>query len=292
MPLEPSVPRCAVCGRDDGRRLFESAGYALRACRCGGAYLDPAPTPAVDTVEGHTAAFYSLPAHKKLDWLAQTHPTGRLLEVGCGFGYFLNAAVQHGYEVEGLEPDPRRAKATRDRLGIQVETRPVEQTQLPAESFDVVYHCDLLSHFADPRLALEQMAKLLRPGGVLFFDVGLHRPCDLEMVHERNGTGIPRHRWFYTPDAVHQLLERAELRLVRERHFHLRPQILLADIARKAVPRVPWRKRLVNQGAYQDTYRPGPYSIHESVRNFLRYEVGGRIEWAGPMTGLFIAEQN
>jgi 2-polyprenyl-3-methyl-5-hydroxy-6-metoxy-1,4-benzoquinol methylase len=90
---------------------------------------------------------------------------GRLLDVGCQFGAFLALAKEAGYDVAGVEVTHRHAEHARERLGGSVYDRPVEELNLPAESFDMVTYLDVVEHLEDPMRHLREAHRLLRPGG-------------------------------------------------------------------------------------------------------------------------------
>ena len=75
---------------------------------------------------------------------------GEWLDVGCGFGYVLEAARDAGFQVRGIEPDPNAAKAARDRVPDVVQGF-LEETTPPADvlsTLDVLEHLDELTAFA------------------------------------------------------------------------------------------------------------------------------------------------
>ncbi|HEY4076504.1 MAG TPA: class I SAM-dependent methyltransferase, partial [Rhizomicrobium sp.] len=166
---------CFLCGGRSGPVLFEELGYGARQCDCGVLYTSPFPAQGVvDPVHDlHQESYYELAAPIRAAFLQRYRKSGRLLEVGCGNGHFLREAMARGYAVAGMEPNAGRAAQVREDLGVPVETALIEDTQLPPQSFDIVYHCDLLSHFPDPILALERMTSLVAPDGILYFEVGL-----------------------------------------------------------------------------------------------------------------------
>src|SRR5262249_14866779 len=134
------------------------------------------PEPAVASVDptkdAHSDAFYSTYASLKARWVRNIPVSGRLLEIGCGEGHFLAAAKRLGFEVTGLEPNVERATRIRKRLQVAVRCSLLEDVVWPDAGFDVIYHCDLLSHFTEPIRALGKMCSLLAPGGTLAFEAG------------------------------------------------------------------------------------------------------------------------
>ncbi|HEX8939015.1 MAG TPA: methyltransferase domain-containing protein [Candidatus Limnocylindrales bacterium] len=111
---------------------------------------------------------------------------GRLLEVGAGFGRL--ADEYRGFdEVVLLDPSSAHLAAARERFAGQPRVRVAQGDafDLPFEaaSVDVVVCVRVLHHFADPRPALAEFARVLRPGGLLV----------LEHANKRNLKAIVRY---------------------------------------------------------------------------------------------------
>jgi SAM-dependent methyltransferase len=108
-------------------------------------------------------------ARDKLRWLRRfAAPGGRLLDVGAGFGHFLEAARPE-YDATGLELGPAAVAHARKRFSVSCEVGSIYA--LPAAlhgSFDVATAWDFIEHVPDPLGALAAMRKALRPGGLAF----------------------------------------------------------------------------------------------------------------------------
>lgn len=280
---------CLICGGSAGRVVCRKGGYEGRLCACGGLYLWPSVPPDVvdPTVDPHPDFFYSLPAEMKVRWLARSHPRGRLLEVGCGEGHFVRAALRRGYRVSAIEPHPGRARAVSERFGIEVECALLEHSQQPPASYDVIYHCDLLSHFPDPDLALLRMVELLRPGGVLFFEVGCHGDIAPFWYRWLAEDSFPRHRWLYSERGLQRLLDRCSLGILRRKRFGLAPHML----AYRGASSLLGYARVI-QGMRPDSASPGPNRVRKRplepwCHNFMRFRVGSIAPACGPQT-LFV----
>lgn len=89
---------------------------------------------------------------------------GRILENGCGVGLYAERLVQLGGIVIGLEYELDRALEARQRVA-SVISADGERTPFPSASFDLILSHEVLEHMANDRLAVEEMARLLRPGG-------------------------------------------------------------------------------------------------------------------------------
>ena len=120
----------------------------------------------VQEVKRATARHYL----RLMELYAKTPLRGRLLEIGCGRGEFLVEAANRGLEVAGIEYSEDSASQARQLLGGrgQVVTGDIDSAQLPAESFDYCVFADVIEHVRDPAAFIEQVWRLLKPGGLVF----------------------------------------------------------------------------------------------------------------------------
>jgi SAM-dependent methyltransferase len=281
---------CVVCGATDGRVICRRAAFDGVLCACGAVFLSPpvSPDAACDpTVDLHPDGFYRLPADAKVRWLSQSYPRGRLLEVGCGGGHFLAAAKAHGYEVAAIEPHAERASHVAARLGVDVECALIEESRAPAGSFDVVYHCDLLSHFPDPERALLRMRDLLRVGGALFFEVGAWGHIAPYWYQKLSEDEFPKHRWLYSEEALDRLLGRCGLRVVRRKRFSLGPHVLAYSAASALVQTSRRLRRGVRSAASSPNEPRAETPAEAWWHNFMRFKIGAVAPRFGPQT-LFV----
>jgi 2-polyprenyl-3-methyl-5-hydroxy-6-metoxy-1,4-benzoquinol methylase len=112
-----------------------------------------------------------------LDEIGQYLPrTGRVLDIGCGFGLFslYYASVAPGLRLRGLDRDPRRiamAQRAAARLGLVNVTYEVADARDYRRDgdYDAVYMLDIVHHVAEEsvRPLLAELAKAVRPGGRL-----------------------------------------------------------------------------------------------------------------------------
>jgi 2-polyprenyl-3-methyl-5-hydroxy-6-metoxy-1,4-benzoquinol methylase len=111
---------------------------------------------------------------KYLDYLVgllRTHGVrgGRVLDVGAGYGFFLEALEKAGYEAAGMEISEHAAEQARKRAGGQVVEQGAEEPfPFPDGSFDAVTMLDVIEHLRDYPAALASCRRCLKPGGKLF----------------------------------------------------------------------------------------------------------------------------
>jgi SAM-dependent methyltransferase len=237
------------------------------------------------TKEFHPDHFYFLPAEFKAAWVARNCPHGRLVEVGCGAGFFLAAARSRGYEVMGLEPNPVYSERLQ-QLGILVAQEVVEHNSLPRRSFDVVYHCDLLAHFPDPVQSLSAMCELLSPTGVLCFEVGLLGGISPSWYTLVGRIGLGQHLWLYSDRAFKNLMLKAGLDIVCIQYFGLAPEVIGGKILGVL------NKRLLAPALQTISRNGADHALRakHSCVHFLRYRAGALLPHIGPQTLLVIAK--
>lgn len=92
---------------------------------------------------------------------------GRLLDVGCGNGQFLANMRDLGWEVFGVEPDPRAARVAKQHFGVSVSAGNLEHANLPDNYFDAVTLNHVIEHVLDPIRLLRECYRVLKSDGIL-----------------------------------------------------------------------------------------------------------------------------
>jgi SAM-dependent methyltransferase len=144
---------------------------------------------------------------------------GRVLDVGCGRGFLLDAFRRRGWDPQGTELDERSAAHAREILGLPVLTGVFDAWPWPDGHFDAVTLWHVLEHLDEPALALERARRVLRPGGVLM--VGVPNFASPEARLARDGwfhLDVPRHVVHLTPEWLGAALDESGFE-VRRRSF-------------------------------------------------------------------------
>jgi len=247
--------------------LFSARDYVsgeefevLRCGACGLARTTPAPAP--ERMERYyPAAYYGAASARRFPAVVEALQralygararaverlaggTGRVLDVGCGRGFLLDAFRRRGWAVQGTELDDRSAAHAREVLGLQVHTGPAEAWPWREGHFDAVVFWHVLEHLAEPRLALERARRLLRPGGVLM--VGVPNFASPEARLAAAGwfhLDVPRHVVHLTPRWLEGALDAAGFD-VRRRSF-LTPEYDAFSLVQSAENRFGLRHNLL-----------------------------------------------
>lgn len=120
------------------------------------------------------AAYKDLIFARVLDELqARAGRTGRLLDIGAHAGRFMFQAQQAGWDVEGIELNPRTADYAARRTGAPVHRVNAQALSLRGARYTAVTLTDVLEHIPDPVTLLTSVAGLVEPGGWIAVKV----PC-------------------------------------------------------------------------------------------------------------------
>ncbi|MDP3938747.1 MAG: class I SAM-dependent methyltransferase [Deltaproteobacteria bacterium] len=185
------------CGKTSGKPVWREQDVDI--VRCGGCGL------VYTNLEGDVAeTFWKEPKPEKLDqedfyWdtaraavydevldllepekRAEGGEPARILDIGCGKGFFLKRAADRGWEAHGLELSPHAVKFAKEKLGLRhVAMGRVENVAFRARMFRVITLWDVIEHLADPGPILRKSAELLAEDGLLFIqtpNIGFHLP--------------------------------------------------------------------------------------------------------------------
>src|SRR5512133_3624477 len=98
-----------------------------------------------------------------------------VLDIGCGGGFLSEEFAGAGYAVTGVDPaaesiEAARKHAAANELPIDYETASGEDLPFPDGRFDIVLCCDVLEHVNDVGRVIAEIARVLKPGGIFFYD--------------------------------------------------------------------------------------------------------------------------
>ncbi len=108
-------------------------------------------------------------ANARFRYLNKPNTCQKLLDVGCGNGDFLSLASEAGWQVKGVEPDPKAFDVARAR-GFEVVQGSLEDILNTGELFDVITMSHVIEHVHDPVTFLKLAHKCLKPGGTIYID--------------------------------------------------------------------------------------------------------------------------
>lgn len=233
---DPARP-CNLCG-SDSREPFVREGL-IRCRDCGLVCVSNFPEPEqLEALYGEAyyrnrnsrALGYSdyfadeanirRTARRRLKQLQRHQRMGRLLDVGCATGFFLDEARKAGWTVTGLDLSQYAAQYARQELGLDVRQGTLDSS-LAAASQDLVTLWDVIEHVTDPAETIRQAWRILREDGV----ISLATP-DVESFPARlagkSWVGYKlsgEHVTFFSRQTLNQMLEAAGFEVVQAGHI-------------------------------------------------------------------------
>ncbi|MCB8968684.1 MAG: class I SAM-dependent methyltransferase [Ardenticatenaceae bacterium] len=196
---------------------------------------------------------------------------GHLLDVGCATGSFLWAMQQRGWQVKGVEPIKHAAVQAQQDFGLEVFVGLLQEAAYPEATFDVVTLWDVLEHVADAQATLQEVHRILKPGGLLVFSVP-NPSCIEARLFGRNWVGWerPRHLTLIPPRLVPAYLQKARLELEGIESFNGRLRLTLYSVEfmlkARGVPEHKWRRWL--DLAYTIPFRLATWPMYKLGEHF------------------------
>ncbi len=144
--------------------------------------------------------------------------SGRLLEIGCGMGIFLDEMRRKGWSVTGIEPNPKASEYARKRFELEIMPSTLEESDLSSESFDVICLWNVLEHLPAPASALKKLQSALKPGGLLVFSIPNLESLDRRLFGESwIGWELPRHLYLFPKRALSVFLEQNGMAIIAKK---------------------------------------------------------------------------
>lgn len=131
---------------------------------------------------------------------------GRLLDFGCGFGFFLQAAKARRWDVYGLEPLPAHAVYARAQTGGSIVADTLREDSFPPDFFDVVTAFQVFEHLPDPSGDLGRLYRAMKPGGVILIEVPGCDTWSFRLLGERHRHFVQDHLNFFSAETLRHFL--------------------------------------------------------------------------------------
>jgi len=218
-----NVTSCNLCGSDVDRVLVTKNGHDVVRCdTCGLAFTWPRPEA---LAEQYDASYFDLYRRRRnfrlrrgenrLKRIELIREPGRLLDIGCSLGYFVEAAEARGWKASGIEISPHAAEEAR-KMGLDVRTGVLDDADYADESFECVTMWDVLEHVPDPTAHMLEVRRVLADGGLVVIgtpDLG-HRLFRIKRENWRH-LKPAEHIYYFEQSSLARLLVKTGFSVVR-----------------------------------------------------------------------------
>ena len=229
---------CNLCGEISSENLFLVSDYLMektekkiqlvKCSQCGLIYQNPRiqlsemgeyypedydSYPIPEQIANHGKVlnwFYDYGLKKRCRRVSKFKKSGRLLDVGCATGLFLNAVQKFtSFDVEGVEPNRYAVKLAKDAYNLDIFPGTLEQANFPSKTFDAVTLWDVFEHLHDPAKQLSEIHRILRPEGIVVMRVPNIGSWDAKIFKQYwAGLDAPRHLYVFSRQTMKRMLKK------------------------------------------------------------------------------------
>lgn len=249
--MEKAPEICILCKTKDRKLLIEKDSWTVYRCPdCGLGFLDPRPA------ESEIRQFYQSDYFSKrydsgfepgssqykkrirgedhrIRFIKKIKVSGCLLDIGCGYGYFLAACREEGYEVKGIDVSEWAVEYAAQKLGISVVNGQIENVSFPSNAFDIICMWHSLEHTPDPHLTLQKAKLWLKNDGILVVDVPNYEETDAQERWENwDDWSLPYHLWHFTFKSLTKLFDMHGFRVIKSKNYH-------SNVVKERLRRIP-----------------------------------------------------
>ncbi|MFC2025013.1 class I SAM-dependent methyltransferase [Chloroflexota bacterium] len=233
--------QCIFCNRDSDQIVIEENGYKGKKCpQCGLIFVSPRPafaeilnlyTHKLPQANGQSYTLWSftkrLCAKHSLRIIKKFVKNGSMLEIGAGMGYVLDEAKKEGFEVYGIELNNSEADFIRSEFAIPCEESPLDVSLFDGKKFDIIYHCNIISHIYDPISEFQKINDKLVKKGIVVFETGNLGDVKEKYYKFVTKFGYPGHLFFFSENNLKELLERTGFEFVKIYRYSRLPELVI-----------------------------------------------------------------
>lgn len=140
-----------------------------------------------------------------------------LLDVGAGYGFFVDECTKRGIKAEGLEIS-KEALSYAKKIKIKMHAGAFEDFK-PGKKYDAVTLWDVIEHIYDPNVFLEKISQILKPNGSIYLSTGNVESLAAKMSKAKwHLFNLPEHLYFYSEKSLKKLLEKNKFKAISIRY--------------------------------------------------------------------------
>ena len=218
---------CNFCKSDDYLFLFSLDKFKIpftivKCRRCGLIYQNPRPNPDLiksfyskDYYTGKSSVSYVKEYEKekfiideRLKIIERMKSPGRLLDIGCYSGIFLDVAQKRGWDSYGIDISPFIVEIAKAR-GLKIFLGEVSDINFKNNFFDLITLYEVIEHLSDPLESLMQIHRILKDDGLVIIQTANMDSLRAKFLERKEYYFLPVHLYYFTKKIIIRMLKKA-----------------------------------------------------------------------------------
>lgn len=153
--------------------------------------------------------------NQKLKLIKSYHQGGKMMDLGCGLGYFLHGVVNDKtFDVLGVDVSQEAIDYVKQKFGYVVANES-SLDAMDAQSFDAITQWHVMEHVHLLNERMQQLKRLLKPDGTMFIAVPNSNSWDARHYREYwDGYDVPRHLYHFNQQSFNLLMDKHGFKVV------------------------------------------------------------------------------
>jgi len=227
------IVTCPICKIVEFEKIFSKDDLDFVRCAgCGLLYINPQPADeeisalynedyykpwGLDTDSSVVGEMKMASFYMKLEIVEKTIKKGKVLDIGCATGFFLESAEARGWDVYGVEISEYSAGIAGEKVGAdRVFNGSLMEAKYEDGFFDVVFMSDLIEHIKDIDNFMGEVRRILKKGGI----TAIVTPNEASLSRKITGSFWPHfkmeHLLYFSPSTMERVLERAGFKVLSQ----------------------------------------------------------------------------
>jgi ubiquinone/menaquinone biosynthesis C-methylase UbiE len=207
--------KCLICGSSEYKIIYKGKTNIVKCKNCGLRYSNPAIKENVnneiiseqgdlDIQRYNALREFQMPRFiNELKKIEKIIKPGKILDIGCGNGNFLECAAQRGWETYGIDLNPASFEPCSKHGKIFIG--PIQEAKFSDNFFNAIFSSSTFYYVTNPTEFFNELKRILRPGGLAVI-TGIPNIKSLDVFFKFDSVAIP-----YPPEQVSYYFRRKDL---------------------------------------------------------------------------------
>ena len=222
--------KCPLCGSKETTLLYKKETFNILRCpSCGFVFNERwaelsdevRSVPGTDSRLAQIAATFDREKEvyferfrKELARIDSLKDRGKILDIGCAYGYFLVLAKEDGWQAHGIDVDKSSVDYCRQHHSLDVAHGGLKEGHFPERSFDVIMMFHVLEHIPDFHDVMLNAKRMLKDDGLLVIDVPNVADLRRSLFKQEWFQFKEHHLWYFSKKTIRFLLQKYGLRIL------------------------------------------------------------------------------